>query len=76
MINPLHIVQGWINDAIKTDNWEKVSSLRMAICNDCPELDLEGTKCKVPGTAPCCGACGCPLAKKTRSNSTCPLAKW
>lgn len=76
MSNIIHIAQGFINDAIKTEHWEVIAKARLSICNKCEEYDPEGTKCKVPGTQPCCAACGCSLNKKARSNSTCPLKKW
>lgn len=76
MINPIHVIQGYLNDAIKTNNWEKVSALRMKICNDCPKIDKTGEHCKTKGMQPCCSLCGCPLSKKTRSNSKCPINKW
>lgn len=76
MTNPLHIIQGWVNDAIKTKNWTKVSEYRMSICKKCPQYDVTGTNCKVQGTQPCCSQCGCPLLKKTKSDSPCPQGKW
>jgi hypothetical protein len=31
----------------------------------------------IPGTAPCCGLCGCKLGYKTRSmSSSCDINKW
>ena len=75
-MNPFHIIQGWVNDAIKTNNWEKVSAYRLDICKSCPAYDTVGTSCKVPGTQPCCSSCGCPLNKKSRSDSNCPQKKW
>ena len=36
----------------------------------CPELDIEGGNCYIPGTAPCCSKCGCELATKLRSLSS------
>ena len=49
---------------------EAIAFERMSICETCPLLDREGTKCMVPGTAPCCSACGCKLSFKTRSLSS------
>ena len=75
--NPFHIIQGWINEAIKTNKWNKVSAYRMNICKQCPEIDLVGDKCKIKTLEPpCCKICGCALSYKTRSNSNCPLGKW
>ncbi len=42
----------------------------MEICLKCPLIDNEGFMCMIPGTAPCCSACGCKLAFKTRSLSS------
>ena len=42
----------------------------MSVCMNCPLIDTEGSKCMVPGTAPCCSACGCKLGFKTRSLSS------
>lgn len=39
----------------------------MEICKQCPLIDLEGTKCMIVGTHPCCGECGCSLSLKLRS---------
>jgi hypothetical protein len=45
----------------------------MDVCLTCPILDTKGDKYLIPGTAPCCGECGCKLSFKTRSlSSECP----
>lgn len=63
-------MEGLLNSVIKKDDVEKIASARMAICQECPHIDREGSKCFVPGTQPCCGKCGCKLAWKTRSLSS------
>lgn len=66
----MKILEGAKNAIFKTDAIEFVAQERMKICNECPLIDKEGTKCMIPGTAPCCGACGCKLSLKTRSMSS------
>lgn len=61
------ILEGAFNLAVKDEFVETVSKQRMDICRTCKYFDGE---CGVPGTGPCCGACGCSLAVKTRSMST------
>lgn len=63
------ILEGAFNLARKDEFVEAVSAYRMNICNTCTHLS-ESEKCAIPGTGPCCGACGCSLAVKTRSLST------
>lgn len=46
---------------------EEEAARRLAICEDCGLFDTKGDSCIVPGTAPCCSACGCCLAFKIRS---------
>lgn len=71
------ILEGIKNSVFKTEHVEEVAAERMNICNSCPEIDNEGSKCMVPGTQPCCGVCGCKLAFKIRSlSSACDLGKW
>ena len=59
---------------------EEIAFERLSICETCDEIDKEGSKCAVAGTAPCCGVCGCKLSFKARSlSSECPHpdgAKW
>ncbi len=75
--NRKEIYEGIKNSVIRDVYVEDVSSKRMAICKECPEIDLEGSKCEMPGTQPCCGSCGCSLSFKTRALSTeCPLGEW
>lgn len=61
------ILAGVINLAIRDEFVETVHEYRMAICKKCK---YHGGKCSVKGTGPCCGACGCSLAVKTRSLDT------
>ena len=68
--NKMQILEGVKNTIFKKDHIEFIASERMKICEACPLIDREGSKCMVPGTAPCCGACGCKLAFKTRSLSS------
>ena len=71
-----HIIQGWYNDFIKKPQVERKAQYKLSICNSCPSLDTTGTKCSLPNSRPCCGECGCPISKKTRSDSPCPLGKF
>jgi hypothetical protein len=64
------IWQGLWNSINKKSEIEAIAFERMSICLTCPLIDHEGSKCMVPGTAPCCSACGCKLALKTRSLSS------
>lgn len=64
------IAEGVWNNLFKKNYVERVAAERMAICWKCPDLDLEGTDCEVPGTQPCCGLCGCSLKFKLRSLSS------
>ena len=78
--NRKQILEGITNSLFKKGHIEKIAADRMKICNDCSRLDLEGTKCMIPGTQPCCSECGCKFSFKTRSlSSECPHpdgAKW
>ena len=42
----------------------------MKICNTCPLLSVDDSKCALPKTQPCCSACGCSLAFKLRAMDT------
>lgn len=65
------------NYVARNSEVEALAATRMDICNECPLLDLKGSKCFAPGTQPCCGSCGCSLKLKTRSiDSSCPEGKW
>jgi hypothetical protein len=45
----------------------------MKLCEECDIIDRKGSKCVLPGSAPCCGECGCKLSYKVRSlSSECP----
>lgn len=68
--NRKQILEGMRNKWIRIPEIEEIAYDRMSICQHCPLLDIEGTNCMVPGTAPCCSACGCSLAFKTRSLSS------
>lgn len=76
----LQILEGFRNSWIRKPEIEKIAFERLEVCNDCEHVDKEGSKCMVPGTAPCCGICGCKLAYMTRSLSAqCSLPdapKW
>jgi len=75
--NRKEIYDGIKNSVIRDDFVEDVAAKRMVLCKQCPEIDLEGSKCEVPGTQPCCSNCGCSLGFKTRALSTeCPLGEW
>lgn len=64
------IFEGITNSIFKKDIVEKIAAERLLICKSCPLIDLKGDKCMVPGTQPCCSACGCKLSFKTRSLSS------
>lgn len=71
------IFEGVWNTIFRKRYIEKIANERLAICFDCEGLDEEGSDCAVPGTQPCCKACGCSLAYKTRSlSSSCPYEHW
>ena len=75
--NRKQIYEGIKNSVMRDEYVEDVSAKRIAICNECSEIDLKGSKCEMPGTQPCCGNCGCSLAFKTRALSAeCPLGEW
>ena len=72
-INKRLIFEGVWNTIFRKRYVERIAAERMAICNECEELDEEGTECAFTGTQPCCSECGCSLAYKTRSlSSACP----
>ena len=72
-----YILSGWYYKLFKNNRIEKLASKRMQICRECPLYDLNGKKCAVPGTGPCCGDCGCALSAATRSpDYSCPQNKW
>lgn len=61
-------VKPW--DMLDKDNYttEDVSSQRLSICKQCPELIKLTTQCK---------KCGCFMFAKTKlEKATCPLGKW
>lgn len=61
------ILEGAFNLVKKDEFVETVAEYRMNICKGCKYYDGD---CAVPGTGPCCGACGCSLKVKTRSLAT------
>ena len=65
--NRKEIYEGLKNSVIRDNFVEDISAKRMAICKECPEIDLKGSECEVPGTQPCCGNCGCSLGFKNKS---------
>lgn len=68
------ILEGIKNSIFKKEHIEEIAAERLALCKACPHIDLEGDKCEVPGTQPCCSLCGCCLSIKIRSlSSHCPL---
>lgn len=74
MLNPITIWrnrkmiwEGMINTLIRKPKIEAIAFERMSICQQCELIDIKGDHCMVPGTAPCCSACGCKLTFKTRS---------
>lgn len=69
--NRKKIIEGIKNKAMKDAFVEEIYKKRMAICKTCEHFDEAGTECVMPGTQPCCGACGCSLGWKARS-----LASW
>ena len=71
------ILEGIRNNIFKKADVEHIAAERMSICETCPHLDTEGSKCVVPGTSPCCGLCGCSLSLKTRALSAgCDDKRW
>lgn len=71
------IAEGIWNAIFRKQYVEKIAASRIAICNECDELDVEGDDCAFAGTQPCCKECGCSLAYKTRSlSSSCPFEYW
>jgi hypothetical protein len=67
--NRKEILEGVFNLSKKDMFVESVSEYRMNICNTCA-YKSENKDCALPGTGPCCGACGCSLKLKTRSLSS------
>lgn len=84
MLNPIRIwkdkgliLEGIKNNIFKTPHVENIAFFRNEICKACEYIDLKGSSCVVPGTAPCCSDCGCSLQLKTRSlSSSCPHGFW
>jgi hypothetical protein len=71
------IAEGIKNNIFKTKHVEDIAFFRNEICRSCEFIDTVGSQCAVPGTQPCCSACGCSLKLKTRSlSSSCPKGFW
>lgn len=71
------IIEGIKYKIFKDKYVESVYQERMNICKTCPNINLSGTKCYVPGTQPCCGVCGCSLELLLRSpSSECEDGRW
>jgi hypothetical protein len=67
------IFEGIMNTMFTSKDVEEIAAKRMEVCNSCPHIDKEGSKCFLPGSQPCCGHCGCTLKFKLRSLSeSCP----
>lgn len=65
------------NRIFKDEHVEAVFLERMVECDKCENKDMEGSKCAISGTQPCCALCGCSLNLKLRSlASECPAKKW
>ncbi len=81
-----HIIQGLFrylfyrksNNKITTEinDITKRYNMRLNICEQCEYVDMEGDKCLIPNTKPCCGICGCSLHIKALSEDHCPKGKW
>lgn len=73
----LEILEGIKNRVFKTEAVEKIAEERNKVCMQCDQYDVKGDHCLVPGTQPCCGACGCSLSLKQRSlSSACDQGYW
>jgi hypothetical protein len=60
------IFDGWKNDLFRTPEIEALAKERAEVCASC-EHNIENK----------CNLCGCPLSKKTRSETTnCPDNRW
>lgn len=71
------ILEGIKNSTFQNDAVEAIAEERNKICTQCELYDTQGHHCLIPGTAPCCGSCGCKLSLKQRSlASSCPEGYW
>lgn len=71
------ILEGIKNSIFTQDHIEELADQRNIICDSCEFIDRKGDKCFMPGTQPCCGACGCSLKFLQRSpSSSCEKGKW
>jgi len=65
-----NIIQGWINVIIPNTRIEAIAKGRLEECIKCPSQELEFG-------ITVCGACGCPLLAKARSEEDlCPRGRW
>ena len=69
-IHRKQILEGITNAIFKKTYIEKIANERLEICEQCELIDTTGNKCLIPGTQPCCSACGCKLYLKVRSLSS------
>jgi hypothetical protein len=67
--NRKKIQEGFINFLIRKKEIEAIAAYRLSKCKTCPNIDIKGELCAIPGTQPCCGICGCSLGLLTRSLS-------
>tara|TARA_B100000519_G_scaffold131469_1_gene113493 strand:- start:272 stop:733 length:462 start_codon:yes stop_codon:yes gene_type:complete len=75
--NLKQIAEGIANNVFKKEDVEDIAAKRWEICLKCPSLDRVGVKCAMPGTQPCCAACGCSMGLKLRAlSSNCPNGHW
>lgn len=75
--NRILIWEGLKNKLFRDEHVEAIYQDRIRVCDGCDYKDIEGSKCAVPGTKPCCRLCGCSLSLKLRSlASECPDKRW
>jgi hypothetical protein len=58
------------NSLVRKEDVERIARVRFEVCRHCELLDEVGDSCMIPGTQPCCRACGCKLSFKIRSLSS------
>lgn len=66
-----NILEGWKNELVGLDTNSSIykeAVRKLSICDNCVF--------KTNGIIKKCGACGCPLAPKAKSNSNCPKGAW
>ena len=90
-INLKEIATGWFNDLFKNEKVEESAKSKFEICVVCP-LFSKGTEiknktllqklksndyyCNQEKSINKINGCSCPIEKKVRSNSKCPLKNW